>query len=226
MENYLLNELQEGRELKIVYLSHNSYWYQLLRYKDHFENCDVKAFGDGLFYLKTDKREIDDCDIIVYYSSNFFDEESYNGLKEFALNISNKNNKRVTIGYSAIEQYQDPRVDLASVYDGKIVECNTLFPHPCTPTTLANLTLAKHDVFKFNNDDIYSDEELFNNFISSSKKEVTPSEINNLKENIDSDISGNDTRRIAGLHELERIEKLNSGEINGETYILRKKSLN
>ena len=181
MENYLLNELQNGRELKILFLSHNSYWYQLLRYKDHFEKCDVKTFGDGLFYLKTDKREIDDCDIIVYYSSKFFDEEAYNSLKEFALNISNKNNKRVTIGYSAIVQYQDPHVDLASVSEGKIVECDMLFPHPGTPTTLANLSLAKHDVFKFNNDDIFSDEELFKNFISTSNKEATPSENNTLK---------------------------------------------
>ncbi len=219
LENYLLNELQNGRELKILFLSHNSYWYQLLRYKDHFEKCDVKAFGDGLFYLKIDKREIDDCDIIVYYSSKFFDEEAYNSLKEFALNISNKNNKRVTIGYSAIVQYQDPRIDLASVSEGKIVECNMLFPHPCTPITLANLTLAKHDVFEFNNDDTFSDEELFKNFISTSNKEATSTEINDLKENIDSDVTDNDTRRITGLHELERIEKLNSGE----TYILSKK---
>lgn len=102
-DNYLIGKLEGGSDLNIILLSHNAYWPQLLKLGNHFENCNVSVFGGATSYIRlaVDQRlsQIENCDLIVYYSSGFYNEGELAKLKDMASKVSNEKNKRVSIGY-------------------------------------------------------------------------------------------------------------------------------
>lgn len=103
VNNYLISQLEEGRNLNIILLSHNAYWPAIEKLDNHFENCNVTVFGSSTYYIKTASPEkcnrIEECDCIIFYSSGFYNEEEFIELKEIAFRISNNKNKRVSVGY-------------------------------------------------------------------------------------------------------------------------------
>lgn len=101
--DYLISQLEEGRSLNIILVSHNAYWSAIEKLDNHFENCNITVFGGSTYYIKTaniEKRnKIENCDCIIFYSSEFYSEEEFIELKEIAFRISNDKNKRVSVGY-------------------------------------------------------------------------------------------------------------------------------
>lgn len=99
-ENYLVNELDKGRNIKIMFVSHNAYWSNLTIINNRYKNCKVDISGECTFFGWN--RQLDNYDLIFFYSSSFFDEEDLKKLEQIASKISEEENKRVTVGYSYI----------------------------------------------------------------------------------------------------------------------------
>ena len=107
-EDYLINQLETGRKLKIVLISHNSIWQKIEKYSKKYsllgyDNLDVAVFGDtysiGL-YKNEPNKNLDNTDLIVYYSSDYYNEYKSNYLQDLASNLSF--NKRVSFLYSHV----------------------------------------------------------------------------------------------------------------------------
>lgn len=152
--NYLIDRLEEGKELNITLLSHNAYWYEIQKLDRHFENCSVQAFGDGTSYIKMADMErllqIENSDLIIWYSSRPYSEREILELKNMAFEISNNKNKRVSIGYlhsipqeQRIDKDVSEKINIISFYN------NNIFEEEINPTSslsaynLANITLAE-----------------------------------------------------------------------------------
>ncbi len=151
--SYIRNQLESGREIKVLFMSHNSYWPELQQLSSRYKNCHVEICGDGLLYLKQKKsEEIENCDFILFYSSHFYSENDLNGMKEIAFRISQSQNKRVSIGYSYVipkSERIDPntsdKVKLISFKDGiEFEETTDGFPY-FSPLDLAEMTVVMHD---------------------------------------------------------------------------------
>ncbi len=100
-ENYLVNELEKGRKLNIMFISHNAYWFNLQQLEKRYENCKVDISGCCAF--KTwNKDKGENSDLIFYYSSGYFDRDDLDYLEQKASTISKRENKRVSLGYSYI----------------------------------------------------------------------------------------------------------------------------
>lgn len=101
-DNYLINELKDGKNLDIVLLSHNAYWHELQKLDERFDNCRVTVFGSSTIYIKSTDiyGQIENSDLIIFYSRGFYDEYQIDELKDIAFRVSNDKNKRVSIGYS------------------------------------------------------------------------------------------------------------------------------
>lgn len=102
-DNYLINKLEDGNNLDIVLLSHNAYWHEIQKLDNHFENCNVVVFGASTSYIKLAdiqrRNKIENSNLIIFYSSEFYNEKELGELKNIAFRISNDKNKRVSIGY-------------------------------------------------------------------------------------------------------------------------------
>lgn len=102
-DNYLINKLIDGNNLNIVLLSHNAYWPEIQKLDNHFENCNVVVFGNSTSYIKLAdiqrRNKIGNSDLIIFYSSEFYNEKELVELKDIAFRISTDKNKRVSIGY-------------------------------------------------------------------------------------------------------------------------------
>jgi hypothetical protein len=104
--------------------------------------------------MNQESREITDCDLIIYFSFDHYNEEDLDYLKEIAFNVSNCNNKRVSIGYSygvdmserVHKDYAD-KIKLVSFYNGEETCLDTYFPSPYSDDafTLGEITLNFHD---------------------------------------------------------------------------------
>ncbi|MDE5587008.1 MAG: hypothetical protein K2I72_01395 [Bacilli bacterium] len=151
--SHIINELKSGRKINVIFMSHNSYWPELKELEGQYENCHVVLCEDGLFYLKGKKTEdIENCDLVLFYSSHFYSEKNLNGIKEIVSRISQSQNKRVSFGYSyVIPKYErvDPftsnEVQLVSFKDG-IEYDETAYGFPYFDAlNLAEMTLVTHD---------------------------------------------------------------------------------
>lgn len=162
IDNYLVSKLEEGRNLCIVLLSHNAYWPQIQKLGNHFENCNVVVFGDSTSYLELatfeKRKQIENGDLFVFYSSDLYDEEELLELKDMVSKISTSKNKRVSIGYSFFiptEQRahgsQLGQIKIISFKNGEEA-CEETAPTPSfSAYDLVELTLAaadKYDIVK------------------------------------------------------------------------------
>ena len=102
-DNYLLNNLENQRNINISLISHNAYWPNIKRLEKHFNNCKVITFGGSINYIKNSDtkriKELYNSHIIAFYNSHFYDNNDIEFLKSIAYEIVNNNHKNVGIGY-------------------------------------------------------------------------------------------------------------------------------
>lgn len=152
-KNYLFEELDKGRSLSVLLLSHNAYWPDLQRIEPHYKNFNLTFTGGSILYLEMTRRPIKyDFDLILFFGNSFYEEKELLKLKEIAFDISEKEDKRVTIGYSYIipkeeRQYKEisEEVKLVSFKDSKEIEETTYGIEYFNPQCLAQMTLVTHD---------------------------------------------------------------------------------
>lgn len=155
VNGYLLSQLEQKRNINIALLSHNAYWIQVEKLKRLFNNIDVKAFGSGTAYLriaKNDKhRQIGESDLIIFYSSDYYDANEIDYLKMLASNISKEKNKRVSIGYLYFileEERTLQQIYIVSLKDGEEQQ-KIIYPESyCDAYNLTEITLLEHDNFE------------------------------------------------------------------------------
>lgn len=95
--------MDDGTDIKIIFMSHNAYWPELQILNERYDNCKIDIFGSGPVYISLRRDYIlEDCDLILFYSSRFFDEYELNQIKQIAYEISQNKAKRVSIGYSYV----------------------------------------------------------------------------------------------------------------------------
>lgn len=157
-DKYLINRLKDGNHLNIVLLSHNAYWPEVQKLDHHFENCNVVVFGSSTSYIKIadsqKRKKMENSDLIIFYSSGFYNEKGLAELKDIASRISSKKNKRVSIGYLyciPFEQRSDEnisgKIKIVSFKNGEEVT-EEAYPTPYFSTyDLAELTLAMADSY-------------------------------------------------------------------------------
>ena len=154
--NYIVHRLRDGKNVKIVFMSHNAYWTQLLKLDDIYENCSVDVFGGGTEYIRTSclsNHVLDDCDFIILYSLDFYSSDELDYMKQIASKISSEKNKRVSIGYSyviPIEQRTNrnicDEIKLVSIKDGNEYETTNYAPtYFNSPMQLVNMVVKTHD---------------------------------------------------------------------------------
>ena len=67
---YFLEELEKGRDLKVMFISHNAYWSDLRKFANRYPNFKIETHGEcGLYHCK---QNLDNYDIVFYYSSGFY----------------------------------------------------------------------------------------------------------------------------------------------------------
>ena len=155
INGYLLSQLKQKRNINIALLSHNSYWIQVEKLKRFFNNVDVNVFGSGTAYLRMAKnnkhRQIGESDLIIFYSSDYYDAKEMAYLKMVASNISKEKNKRVSIGYLYFikeEEKTSQQIVIYSFKDGE-EEQGIIYPEShCDAYNLAEITLLEHDNFE------------------------------------------------------------------------------
>lgn len=121
-ENYLINELENGRNLKIMFISHNAYWFNLQQLEKRYENCQVDISGRCTFKA-WNKDKGKNSNLIFYYSSDYFDKSDLDYLEQKAFAISKEQNKRVSLGYSYIIPLEE-RTDKSISEEMKIISYN------------------------------------------------------------------------------------------------------
>lgn len=100
--NYLADILEKSINLKVLLLSHNAYWNELQKVALYYRNFKLTENGGSTSYLDINDQNKMDYDLILFYSSEKYQENESVKLKEIAMKISEENNKRVTVGYSYI----------------------------------------------------------------------------------------------------------------------------
>lgn len=152
-KSYLIRQLEKGdRKLKILFMSHNAYWPYLQELDMQYENCSADVTGGGTSYIGIRNLETDDYDLIVYYSSTFYETYELKNMCKIASVISKNKNKRVSIGYSYIIPEED-RKDVDITEKIKIVSFNDSNAYKQTVngfqffnhSDLIDMTLMVHD---------------------------------------------------------------------------------
>lgn len=152
-KSYLIRQLEKGdRKLKILFMSHNAYW-PYLQYLDmQYENCSADVTGRGTAYIGLRNLETNDDDLIIYYSSTFYEKDEWNEMCKIASGIAKNKNKRVSIGYSYIIPEEDrknkdiaQKIKIVSFDDSNVykqtVDGFQFFNH----SDLIDMTLMAHD---------------------------------------------------------------------------------
>lgn len=146
-ENYLLDNLKKGRKLNVVLASHNAHWVELQIIHNHFKDFNLKVMFDRPLDIEYDGQKVEDCDIIVCFTSKYYDEKVFEKIKELGIRISNQNDKRVTIGYSTLPKENENSVHILSIKDSKIVKEDVAKLPRFTSTVLTNIVLCMHDCY-------------------------------------------------------------------------------
>lgn len=123
-QGLFIKELDEGKDERICYMSHNSYWPIFQIINQRYENSYIDIFGGATSYLRGERLH-DDYNIILLSSSFSFCSYELEVMKQMASEISILHNKRVTVGYLSfipIPDRTDPNITmvlhLASMKDG------------------------------------------------------------------------------------------------------------
>lgn len=149
--NKLIDYLESGQNLSIVLLSHNAYWSSLQKLERRYPSLKLNIFGKSPHYIKMATidadRQIDDCDMIVFYSSGYYTEEEMMELKNIALKISEEKGKRVTIGYSYVipPNSEGNNIKIVSINNREEMTEEFYLSFPFGVYHLAELTFTRHN---------------------------------------------------------------------------------
>lgn len=142
----LISELENGRKLNVLLVSEEKYFMNLIGLHKIYPNLNIEVLEKIDNYSKI-IGEIDNIDIIINYHSKKENLADSNSLEELALKYSLDNNKRVTIGYSYIDPYNEglDNIILTS-YKEKVSEIKQFeIDNDYTPYDLLQITLNEHD---------------------------------------------------------------------------------
>ena len=161
-DDCLINKLKEGNNLNITLLSNSEYWSEVQNLAEHFANCNVLTFDPYSYFINLSDsqkvQQIGDSDLIIFSSSDFFNENYFSELKNIAYGISNEKNKRVSIGYLYhLPKKQRPyesvldQIEIVSYKNGtEITEKTYPTPH-FTVYDLVELTMATVNEYSYEN---------------------------------------------------------------------------
>ena len=157
-DDYLINELKKGRYINIGLLCHNAYWYDITKLHKYYENFNVAFTADSTVHINDiTLKEFENSDLIIFDSSNYYDERQITELKTIATDISNKKSKRVTIGYSSFipaEQRTNKdqliQIRIISFKDGQEITEELTVEDYITTYELIELTLNIADNYENN----------------------------------------------------------------------------
>lgn len=151
-ENYIVNELEKGRNLKILFISHNAYGFDLQQL-EKFENCKIEI--SSCYAFKTLRKDkVEDFDLIFYYSSDYFDVDDLKYLDDKISKISQREQKRVTLGYTyripseeMIDKDLSEKMKIISYNNDVKDEITTNIDAYTNPLNLAEMILRVSDEF-------------------------------------------------------------------------------
>ncbi len=147
MENKdLISELENGRKLNVLLVSEVKYFMSLIGLHKIYPNLNIKVLEKIDNYPKI-FGEIDGVDIIINYHSPKENLADLSRLEELALKYSLDNSKRVTIGYSYIDPYNEGLDNIIiTSYKEKVSEIGQFeMDNEYTPYDLLQITLNEHD---------------------------------------------------------------------------------
>lgn len=90
--------------MKALYISHRAYWYYLSTLEKKYDGLEI----DYIEYTisdtttTTELKNFNDYDYIIYFSTNYVEDNIRRLLTSLATKTSSKKDKRVTVGYSYI----------------------------------------------------------------------------------------------------------------------------
>ena len=152
MNNYLLEKLKSGKELKIVLISHDFDRINFMMCKSRYNNLKVEYINDNISCIedKYNKEKFKDCDIILCISIKDYDKKVCEKLKYIASEMSK--DKRVSIGYSVYTK-NDIMINIFC-FEGEN-EYNEVIERPprFSSLILADMVLSKHDEIEFEKND-------------------------------------------------------------------------
>ena len=157
-DDYLINELKRGRYINVGLLCHNAYWYDITKLHKYYENFNVAFTADSIVHINDIVlKEFENSDLIIFDSSNYYDERQITELKTIAIDISNKKSKRVTIGYSSLipveqktKKNQLIQIKIVSFKDGQEITEEVTIEDFITTHELIDLTLNIADNYENN----------------------------------------------------------------------------
>lgn len=151
-ENYIVNELEKGRNLKILFISHNACLFNLQQL-EKFENCKIEISSRYAFRTLR-KNKVEDFDLIFYYSSDYFDVDDLKYLDDMISKISQNEQKRVTLGYTyrikveeMIDKNLSEKMKIISYNNDVKDEITTDVDAHTNPLNLAEMILRISDEF-------------------------------------------------------------------------------
>lgn len=123
-ENYLIDYLKRGSKLNISLFADQAYFSKLSFIKCQYDNLKWQFFNESdncLAIAKYDVfKKITDCDLIIYYSSKFYNSELLKGLIDIAMQVSKNNVKHITIGYAYLDEDNvlNHHIEVLNYYNG------------------------------------------------------------------------------------------------------------
>lgn len=125
-ENYYQNILREGRKLSLCVISKKENWSYFSDLQTMYKFANIHTFQSMKSYLESAKRRgkrdnsYKNYDLVVLSTDTAFDKRNLIALEELALAMSE--HKRVTIGYSYINQGQELNSYVIESYNRGIMD--------------------------------------------------------------------------------------------------------
>jgi len=155
-ESYLKSVLDTKRNLNVISMSQDAYFYQVQMLAHRYDNIKIDIFGGKTSYIKNRENmghpTLDNPDLIILYSSFIEEDKELETLKDMARKISQEQGKRVTVGYAYIVPWEE-REYKKSLHEVKVVSVSGEEEHVETipteqyfqPLNLFDVTLQIHD---------------------------------------------------------------------------------
>ena len=151
--NYLINELNNNRKINLLVIAHNAYCSMHQVASNEYSNYMVDTLPLGLVsYTPSRVKYYNQYDLLLYYSSTFYEDEELDEIKEFAEKLSINNHKRVVVGYyyiipkeERVEKDIDFSVDIISYDKGKIEKDLHFDVQELSTLAFTGFVLNKHD---------------------------------------------------------------------------------
>ena len=141
----LILELENGREINVLLVAEEKYFMNLLALSNRYRNLNVKAIEKCDIYMSV-LDDMKNIDIIINYREEKEDIVNIGQLTRLAFVSSLKNDNRVTVGYSYINNNSGIDNILVSSYkeENNAVE-EIQIDNDYTPYDLLQIVLNEHD---------------------------------------------------------------------------------